>query len=158
MFWGLLALLLVANGAPLAVRMVLGGRWAAPLDGGRPFIDGRPLLGPSKTWRGLIASLLATTAVAPLVGLAPGIGALMALGAMAGDLASSFLKRRLGLASGARALGLDQFPEALLPLLLCQPWLHLGWGEMAGLVLAFAVGDLLLSRLMWWLGFRHHPY
>ena len=42
----------------------------------------------------------------------------LAVGAMAGDLVSSFMKRRLRLKSEAQAVGLDQIPEVLLPLLL----------------------------------------
>ena len=40
-----------------------------------------------------------------------GIGLLVAATAMAGDLLSSFLKRRLALAPSSQAIGLDQIPE-----------------------------------------------
>jgi hypothetical protein len=39
---------------------------------------------------------------------------------MAGDLFSSFLKRRLNLPPSSPALGLDQVPESLFPLLACR--------------------------------------
>jgi CDP-2,3-bis-(O-geranylgeranyl)-sn-glycerol synthase len=45
---------------------------------------------------------VATTAVAPLIGLSWKVGALVALTAMLGDLFSSFLKRRMGLAPNAK--------------------------------------------------------
>ena len=48
----LLLLLGVANSAPIAARRLLGDRWAAPLDFGLNFVDGRPLLGRGKTIRG----------------------------------------------------------------------------------------------------------
>jgi CDP-2,3-bis-(O-geranylgeranyl)-sn-glycerol synthase len=65
----LLALLLVANGAPILAARVLGHILETPLDGGSAFADGRPLFGSSKTLRGVTVSLVATTIAAPLVGL-----------------------------------------------------------------------------------------
>ncbi len=117
----LLLLLAVANMAPIGATWLLGSRWSHPLDGGCRFVDGRPLLGPSKTWRGLAAAVLGCTVAAPLMGLPASAGAALGLLAMAGDAASSFAKRRLGIASGGRATGLDQVPEALLPLLALRP-------------------------------------
>jgi CDP-2,3-bis-(O-geranylgeranyl)-sn-glycerol synthase len=52
----------VADVAPIAAKHLLGARWQAPLDGGWRFVDGRPLLGPSKTWRGLLAAATALAA------------------------------------------------------------------------------------------------
>ena len=98
--------------------------WA--INGGLKFPDGRPLFGLSKTIRGVLVSVLATTAAAPLLGLAVTLGAVVGSGAMAGDLFSSFVKRRLGFRSSSRATGLDQIPEALLPLIACLGWLSLG--------------------------------
>ena len=57
----LLLLLGAANTAPIVIKRVLGGRWNAPLDGGLRFVDGRPLLGPSKTVRGLVAAVVGST-------------------------------------------------------------------------------------------------
>ncbi|MDE2068972.1 MAG: CDP-archaeol synthase, partial [Bradyrhizobium sp.] len=65
----LLALLTIANGAPIIARLLLGERLSFPLDGYARFIDGRPLLGASKTVRGLVCSVVATSIVAPLVGM-----------------------------------------------------------------------------------------
>jgi hypothetical protein len=50
------------------------------------------------------------------------IGLLVAATAMIGDLFSSFAKRRMKLAPGSTALGLDQIPESLLPVIACR-WL-----------------------------------
>jgi hypothetical protein len=48
------------------------------VDGGLIFIDGRPLFGVSKTMRGILLAVLATSAAAPLIGLPVTIGALVA--------------------------------------------------------------------------------
>jgi CDP-2,3-bis-(O-geranylgeranyl)-sn-glycerol synthase len=65
----LLVLLSVANGTPIAAKLLMRDRLACPLDGGALFADGRPLFGPSKTIRGIVISVLATTGVAALIGL-----------------------------------------------------------------------------------------
>ncbi len=106
----LLILLMVANGAAVAAKKLLGATFARPLDGGALFVDGRPILGPAKTIRGIVASVVATSICASLIDLGWEIGALIAAFAMAGDLFSSFVKRRLHLASSSMAIGLDHIP------------------------------------------------
>lgn len=154
----LLLLLLVANGSPILARMLLGDRLAMALDGGLRWRDGRPLLGPSKTWRGLCAAVCTTTLCAPLLGQRWQTGLLIGGLAMLGDALSSFVKRRLGIAPSGPAIGLDHVPESLLPLLGCRLTLGIGWAEILGLTVAFAAADLLLSRLLFRLGVRRHPY
>ena len=153
-----LLLLLAANGAPVLVARVLGERWAWPVDGGARFTDGRPLFGPSKTWRGLLSGVLLTGIVGQLLGLGFLLGMLFGAASLAGDLSSSFIKRRLGVVSSGRALLLDQIPEALLPLLVCRQLLGLDPWSIIWLVLLFVVGALLLSRIMYRLGIRRRPY
>jgi hypothetical protein len=154
----LIVLLTLANGAPVIAKKVFGGRFARPLDAGVTFIDGRPLLGPSKTIRGVLVSILITTAGAPLVGFELQIGALVAAGAMAGDLLSSFLKRRFNLPPSSRALGLDQVPESLFPLLACWDVLSLRVADIALTTGIFFAGELVLSRLLYKVHLRDQPY
>jgi CDP-2,3-bis-(O-geranylgeranyl)-sn-glycerol synthase len=106
----LLTLLTLANGSPvLAKRM--GSDLAYPLDGAPRFLDGRPLLGPSKTIRGLLISIIITSASAPLLGLDLKIGFIVGTTALEGDLIASFVKRRLGLPSAAEQRGSIRFPN-----------------------------------------------
>src|SRR6266511_3145401 len=95
----LLILLLVANGTPVIATRVWGHRLrlSYPLDCGVRYFDGRHVLGRSKTMRGVVLSILVTSACAPIVGLEWKIGAVVASAAMTGDLFSSFVKRRLRL-------------------------------------------------------------
>jgi hypothetical protein len=153
-----LVLLALANGAPVFAKKLLGARFSRALDGGARWFDGRPVFGASKTLRGLGASVLLTTAGAPLLGLAPAVGALVAVAAMAGDLLSSFVKRRLGLPPSSRATGLDQVPESLLPLLACQGALGLSVVDIVLGVAVFFVGEVLLSRLLYRVHLRDRPY
>lgn len=154
----LLGLLMVANGAPVLARRLLRQRLSAPIDGGCRWRDGRPLLGPSKTWRGLVSGTLATGLASLALGLGLGFGLLFGLLALVGDLISSFCKRRLGLASSARATGLDQLPEAILPLLLAMIWLDLPWYGLVLVALAFMAMDILISPMLHRMGIRRQPH
>jgi CDP-archaeol synthase len=154
----LLILLLLANGTPVIVMRVLGRRFAYPLDGGARFFDGQRVFGPSKTIRGVLSSVLVTALCAPVIGLEWKIGAVVGSAAMAGDLFSSFLKRRLRLPPSSRATGLDQVPESLLPLLLCRSMLALTIVDIAVGVALFFVGEVVLSRLLYKLHIRSRPY
>jgi CDP-diglyceride synthetase len=151
-------LLLIANGAPVVAKRVLGSRLAYPLDGGRNFIDGQPLLGSSKTIRGIVASILATSIGALLLGYSIQTGILFATASLSGDLVSSFIKRRLKLPPSSKASGLDQLPESILPLLLCWQALGLNIPTAAAVILLFVVGEPVLSKLLFRLKIRDHPY
>lgn len=154
----LLLLLLIANGSPIVVRELLGRGFDRPLDGGKVLADGHRLLGPSKTWRGLVAAVLTTTLFALALGWPWEIGVTIGVFAMLGDTASSFIKRRLGLASSTMAPGLDHIPESMLPLLACKPLLALSWTQVLLLSLCFMAANMVLSRLLHRLGIRRHPY
>lgn len=154
-----LILLLTANGAPLLARLLPGFQhWNRPLDGGYRLIDGERLFGHHKTWRGLIAAILLTAPVAWFLNLPLWVGILFALFSMLGDLLGSFAKRRWHIAPGARAIGLDQLPEALLPLLLLKQPLGLGWYSILITALLFMVVVMLLSRIFYYLRIRKNPW
>lgn len=137
----------IAN--PMAV--VFGG--GTPIDCGKNFYDGRRILGDGKTIRGLIAGT-ACGLVAGLIQiiLAPVLAAsglfgsldifqsslnaytfntihvvfLMALGALLGDSAESFIKRRINLKRGAMFPVADQLDFVvgawILTYILASPW------------------------------------
>jgi CDP-2,3-bis-(O-geranylgeranyl)-sn-glycerol synthase len=140
--------------------------------------DGRRILGPSKTWSGfLVGGTLALPfglleaglilAAPPNLALVPRwapsvvsaipIVALVTYGAMAGDALGSFLKRRLGRPSGARAFVLDQLPFVAVPILAgaaVDPGLFVGvFGSWEALLwlLVFTFG---LHAVFNWIGFH----
>lgn len=109
---------------PMAV--LFGG--GTPVDLGRTLGDGERIFGDGKTWRGLIGG----TATGALLGLllslpflvpsqesawsfgrsageAFGASAVLAFGALLGDLSGAFVKRRMHMARGTKARGLDQY-------------------------------------------------
>ena len=82
----------------------------------------------------------------------------MGLAAMAGDLISSFIKRRMGLPPSSMVLGLDQIPESLLPALVSTNLMALTAGDVVLIVVLFFVGELVLSRLLFRVHLRDQPY
>lgn len=133
-----------------AIPVVFGG--GSPLDFGKVLKDGRPVFGSHKTLRGFFAGL----AVGTLVGwgeslvftsYSPVLGFLLSLGALLGDLAGSFLKRRMGLTPGAFLPVIDQIDFVLgalvLSLLLTPPPLL-----MALVILACTIPIHFLTNLL----------
>jgi CDP-2,3-bis-(O-geranylgeranyl)-sn-glycerol synthase len=124
--WAMLPAYVPNNAAVLAG----GGR---PIDGGRTWGD-RRLLGDGKTWRGTAVGTLVGVALAAGLNVAggpleaatvlslptfPPAAALgLAAGAMGGDIAASFLKRRSGRERGAAFPGLDQLDFVIGALLI----------------------------------------
>ena len=154
-----LILISAANMAPVICERIWGTRFAGPIDGGLVLGDGHPLLGRSKTWRGVAAAiLLASCAAVLIVGLPPQVGALAAACAMAGDCLSSFTKRRIGLEPSSMSVGLDQIPEALLPAIACRIYMPLSLFDIVAIVAVFFAGQLALSRLSFAIGLRDRPY
>lgn len=106
-----------ANAAPVIFG---GGR---PIDAGRTFTDGEPILGSHKTIRGFFAGLVVGT----LVGFVQSnvlLGFVLSMGALVGDLVNSFFKRRLGFSPGSSfpiADQLDFVVGALLFSLMVPP-------------------------------------
>ncbi|MEM2568282.1 MAG: CDP-archaeol synthase, partial [Candidatus Bathyarchaeia archaeon] len=96
-----------------AIPVLAGG--GLPLDLGRKFFDGKPIFGKNKTFRGFFSGL----AIGTIVGFAEAtvfqeyqsigyFGFLLSLGALIGDLAGAFLKRRLGIPPGGLLPIVDQ--------------------------------------------------
>jgi CDP-2,3-bis-(O-geranylgeranyl)-sn-glycerol synthase len=154
----ILLLLGAANGAPVFATKLLGTHFRAPLDAGLRLWDGRPVFGESKTIRGLASALGFTGLAAPLLGFDVTTGITAAAGSMLGDLIASFVKRRLGAPPHSQVFGLDQIPEALLPLLILQSWFALTNIDILVLLGSFILGEVMLSKLLFRLKIRDQPY
>ena len=154
----LFVLLVLANGAPVLAARLFGQRCSRPIDGGRLWRDGRPVFGRSKTWRGLLAGTLACGLFAHGAGLGAGFGFMFGILALLGDLLSSFIKRRLGLAASARARWLDQLPEGLLPMALAWYWLGVSAWQVLAVAVLFAMANIWVSPLWYRWGVRHQPH
>ena len=154
----LFVMLVLANGCPVIAARLLHQRGNRPVDGGRLWRDGRPIFGPSKTWRGLLSGTIVCLGFSAWVGLGWLFGALFGLVALTGDLISSFIKRRLGLTSSARALWLDQLPEAVLPMIVAWLWLPILLWQAIAVALLFAVCNMVFSPVLYRLGIRKQPH
>ena len=153
-----LLLLAIANGTPVVAKRLLGRFMCYPLDAGVTFIDGRALLGSSKTIRGILVSVIATSVCAPVLGFAWTTGFIIGIAAMTGDLFSSFIKRRMGYPPSSRALGLDQIPESLFPALACKSLLALTFADVIFIVVLFSFGNLIVSHLLFKISLRDEPH
>ncbi|MBU0762109.1 MAG: CDP-2,3-bis-(O-geranylgeranyl)-sn-glycerol synthase [Candidatus Altiarchaeota archaeon] len=99
----------VANSAAIDVSgLPVLKNYSAPVDFGLKW-RGKRIFGDGKTWRGLIAGVLAATACGmvqqqyPIHGyhlMTPALASMMGLGALVGDMVESFIKRQSGLARG----------------------------------------------------------
>lgn len=154
----LLILLILANGSPVVAARLFRHRFSTPVDGHRQWRDGRPVFGASKTWRGLAAGFITCTLFAPAFGLTMMFGAVYGALALGGDLLSSFIKRRMGLEASARATGLDQLPESVMPVAYAWAVLDLPAWQAVGVVLMFVASNMLFSPLLFRMGIRKRPH
>ena len=142
----------LANAAPV----IAGG--GSPLDRGRIWRDGRPLLGGHKTLRGTISGIIVGTAVG-LFQMTPLRGFLLALGTIGGDLIISFLKRRLNLKPGAPFPVADQLgfitAAVVLASLVPPPT---PWERIVAIVVATIPIHFATNFFAWILKLKNHPW
>lgn len=171
-FWVMLPAYVPNNAAVLAG----GGR---PIDGGRSW-GGRRILGDGKTWRGTLVGTLAgvgvalgLTAVSEPVSAAAGISLPafpltaaigLALGAMAGDIGASFLKRRTGRERGAAFPGVDQLDfvvgALLLTALFAPAWALSTFtpGVIAAILILTPILHVGTNIIAYKLGLKNEPW
>ncbi len=128
------------NLAPPLLAHFLENSWNTPVDGNRRLADGRPLFGPHKTRRGVIAGIAVGVGLAPVLDMPLWLGATAGIASMVGDLLSSFIKRRLDLPSGSNVPGLDQVFEGALPFAFYAPYYAFGAVYSTFLLAFFSVG------------------
>lgn len=151
-------LLLAANGAPILANKLFVDRLNKPIDKGLKLGDGQRVFGNTKTWRGFFTSLCATPIVANWLNIDPLIGVSFGALSMAGDLISSFIKRRLGRIESSRARGLDTLAESLLPLWLLSDPLRLSSVNILMTVVIFFLIEEYISPILYRLHIRMRPY
>jgi CDP-2,3-bis-(O-geranylgeranyl)-sn-glycerol synthase len=140
-----------ANAAPVA----FGG--GPPLDAGENWLDGKPFLGSHKTLRGCIVGVLAgfifgTLQGNLLSGLAQGVGAIL------GDLISSFLKRRWDVAPGDSFPLLDQLDFIIAAIILSQPFTRATLAEMIIILLITVPMHYVSNYLAWLAKLKENPW
>jgi CDP-2,3-bis-(O-geranylgeranyl)-sn-glycerol synthase len=149
----------VANATPV----VLGG--GTPIDGGRLFRDGRPIFGAGKTIRGFATGLIVGSIVGVIQGIVAGrpcayamLGLLLALGALVGDLAGSFIKRRLNIPRGGAAPVLDQLGFVVFALIFVSPIMPPRWEVILIILLITPPLHIATNFVGYKLRFKTRPY
>jgi uncharacterized protein len=147
--------LLWVNSLPPIVSVVVHDRYGLAVDGGILWRDGRPLFGRHKTIRGVAAAVTGGILAFPWLGEAWWVAGIAALLAMAGDLVSSFIKRRSRFQSGEKVVVLDQIFESLFPLLFLNRYLVLDLKQSVLILLLFIVASSRCSHI--WLHITGRP-
>jgi CDP-2,3-bis-(O-geranylgeranyl)-sn-glycerol synthase len=128
----------IANAAPV-IGYKIFGKFNAPMDFGKK-LGGKPILGPGKTWGGLLFGLFAGT-LAGLVQtffqpqsfpmMSTHLALLLSAGALTGDAFGSFIKRRFGFERGKSIPGLDQLGFLIFALVFVYPLAKLSLLQIA---------------------------
>jgi CDP-2,3-bis-(O-geranylgeranyl)-sn-glycerol synthase len=150
-----------------AIPVITGGGY--PMDFGKKFLDGKPIFGKNKTFRGFFSGL----AVGVAVGLVETVffsypiffGLILSLGALLGDLAGAFVKRRLGLAPGGLLPVIDQVDFIIgaivfgaLEQLLFFSFQILSWELIITVLIITPPIHLLTNFVAYKLGLKDNPW
>jgi len=145
-----------------AIPVITGGGY--PIDFGKKFFDGKPILGKNKTFQGFFSGLIIGTTVglveSAFFGYHLFFGLLLSLGALFGDLIGAFVKRRLGLAPGELLPVIDQIDfilGAILFSFLISPPNKSGELILAVLIITPPV-HLLTNFAAYKLGLKDNPW
>jgi CDP-2,3-bis-(O-geranylgeranyl)-sn-glycerol synthase len=156
--------LYVAN----ASAVVFGGK--TPIDFNRTWPDGKPILGKGKTWKGFgMGVLIGTFAGGILLHFYPAqaletssqyllYAFLLSAGALIGDMAGSFVKRRMGMTRGQAAHFLDQLDFVIgglvFSLIVNPPY----WTVFLLLIMVTPFMHMAFNRLAYLLGLKSVPW
>jgi CDP-2,3-bis-(O-geranylgeranyl)-sn-glycerol synthase len=145
-----------ANAAPV----IAGG--GKPMDFGKNFLDGNRVFGKNKTFRGFFFGLAVGVAVGlvecALFGYPFLFSVLTPLGALLGDLAAAFLKRRLGIAPGGLLPIIDQVDFVVGALLFSLPLAIVSWELAAAVIIITPPIHLLTNYVAYKLKLKKNPW
>lgn len=168
----------VANAAPIFVAAIPFLKpLDAPIDGGKKF-RGHKLLGPHKTWRGIVAGIIVATLVLWLQQLLAAhvhwarhltgsinyarlplllLGPLFAVGALGGDALESFFKRQKNIKSGGSWVPFDQLDYIIGSVVVSLFFVILRPVEYVWIVIIWFVMHLLASYVGYKLSLKKDP-
>jgi hypothetical protein len=168
----------MANMIPIPVaRLPWLRRFEAPIDGGATF-RGHRVFGSHKTWRGLIAGIIAATltlwlqqylvdqstwvqsfaghidyAALPILIVGP----LFAIGALGGDAIESFFKRQRGIAPGHGWFPFDQTDYIIGGAIATMPFVNLSLLQYAWLLAIWLVIHVISTVIGYAMGLKERP-
>jgi CDP-2,3-bis-(O-geranylgeranyl)-sn-glycerol synthase len=143
-----------------AIPVIAGGGY--PMDFGKNFFDGKPIFGRNKTFQGFFCGLIIGT----IVGLAESMffgysiffGLTLSMGALLGDLAGAFLKRRLRLAPGDLLPIIDQVDFIIGAILFSFFIMTLSWELIVVVLIVTPPLHLLTNFVAYKLGLKTNPW
>jgi CDP-2,3-bis-(O-geranylgeranyl)-sn-glycerol synthase len=143
-----------------AVPVIAGG--GKPMDFGKNFFDGKRVFGNNKTYRGFFFGLAVGIAVGLvecfLFGYPILFSVLSPLGALLGDLAAAFLKRRLGIAPGGLFPVVDQVDFVVGALLFSLPLAIVSWELAVAVLIITPPIHLVTNFVAYKLGLKKNPW
>ena len=152
-------------------------KYDAPIDGGKTW-RGHQILGPHKTWRGIISGIIIATFVLWVQQLLAGhfawtqfvadgidyaalpvliLGPLFAIGALGGDAIESFFKRQRNIKSGGSWVPFDQLDYIIGSVLVSLFFVILTPAQYAWIFIIWFVMHLLASYIGYRLGLKKDP-
>ncbi|MBI2147396.1 CDP-archaeol synthase [Candidatus Woesearchaeota archaeon] len=164
----------LANMAPVLMK----NHWkalAVPIDQGKAW-HGQPLFGSHKTWRGVVAAVISgfllfllqwwlhtsgtftSLSMVDYAAFPAWTGAVMGLGAILGDLAKSFAKRRVGVASGKPWIPFDQLDFIIGALLATALVSAVPWVAVWILLIASPLLHIATNHAAFFLGIRKEKW
>ncbi|MEM3788866.1 MAG: CDP-2,3-bis-(O-geranylgeranyl)-sn-glycerol synthase [Candidatus Bathyarchaeia archaeon] len=146
-----------------AIPVLAGG--GLPLDLGRKFFDGKPIFGKNKTFRGFFSGVIIGT----MVGFAEAavfqeyqnigyFGFLLSLGALLGDLAGAFIKRRLGIPPGGLLPIVDQVDFIVGALIFAIPLHVLSFELVLAVLIITPPLHMATNFAAYKLGLKNNPW
>lgn len=169
----------MANMIPIPIAKVPGlRRFETPLDFGATF-RGYRVFGPHKTWRGLIAGIVAATLTLWLqqylashsMWLQPFedqvdytslptliVGPLLAIGALGGDAIKSFFKRRRNIAPGKVWLPYDLIDHIVGAAILVLPFVVFAWWVYPIIVAVWLFANMTISYAGYLVHIKERPF
>ena len=167
-----------ANMIPIfAAAITVLKKYDAPIDGGKTW-RGHELLGPHKTWRGIIAGVIFATLVLWVQQLLAAnfawtdfvtdsvdyaalpvliLGPLFAIGALGGDAIESFFKRQRNIKSGGSWVPFDQLDYIIGSVLVSLFFVILTPMQYVWIFIVWFILHLLASYLGYLVGLKKDP-
>ncbi len=133
-----------------------------PMDFGKNFVDGKRILGANKTFKGFFLGLFIGTLVGAMecvVFKYPwSFAILIPLGALLGDLAGAFVKRRLNIQPGGLLPVVDQIDFVVGALVFSLPLMVINWQVALGVLLITPPIHLFTNCLAYSLKLKKNPW
>ena len=146
-----------------ATPVLAGG--GTQMDFGKHFFDGKRIFGNNKTFRGFFFGWGVGFGVGLVEGLVFGFGnysvlfsLLIPLGALLGDLAGAFIKRRLSIKPGGLLPIVDQIDFVVGAIVISIPLAIIGWEVAVTVLLITPPIHLFTNFLAYKMTLKRHPW